>query len=67
MDVILVIANLFKFNVISLRDFLRNITDSERYLVGKERFTIFNGKDDVVVGIVCIVACFVYGHAYSLV
>ena len=67
MDVILVITNLFKFNVISIRDFPRNVTNGERYFVRKQGFTVFDGKDNVVVGFIDVVVGLDYGHSSSLV
>ena len=63
MNVIEVVAKLLKLDIISFTDFLRHAVDGERDAVDQQRFAVFDGKDDVVVGTVCIVVCFDDGHA----
>ena len=37
--------------------------NGERDFICQQRFTVFDGKDDVVMGVIDIVACFNDGHA----
>jgi len=62
-DVVLIAAKLFKFNVIALGDFLRNTDNGERDVVCQQCFAVLDGKDDVVVGTVYIVVRMGEGHA----
>ena len=66
MDVVLVATEFFKFNVISLANFLRYVVNGERDVVVEESFAVFDGKDDVIVSIVYIVVSAGKGHALSL-
>ena len=60
---VVVSANLFEVDVVAEGNFMRNAYDGERNIVVKQRFAIFDGKDEVIVGIICIVVCFNNGHA----
>ena len=66
MDVVLIIAKFFKFNVIAFTNFLCEMIDGEWNILGEQRFPILNGKDQVVVSIVGVVPCFLESHASSL-
>ena len=66
MDVVIIISQFFKFNVIAESDFLCDRANGERDIILQKSFSVFNGKDNVVVGLVCIVVCFLNGHASSL-
>jgi len=59
-------ANLFKLNVISLGDFLRDCANRERDLILKQGFAVFDGKDNVVVRVIGIVMSADEGHAASI-
>ena len=59
-------TNLFKFDVVSLCDSPRNREDGERDIVVQERFSVFDGKDDVIVGIICVVGSSEEDHALIL-
>src|SRR3989344_775600 len=63
MDVVGVTADFFKVDVVAGSDFLSDGSDRKRDVIRKERFAVFDGKDDVVVGIVGIVVSFDDGHA----
>src|SRR5438477_469044 len=66
MDVVFVIAEFFKFDVISFSNFLCQMVDGERNVFREESFAVLNGKGNVVVSRVCIVVCFLDGHPLSL-
>ena len=59
---VLVGADAFEVDVVAEGNFMRNAYDSERDVVVKQRFAVFDGKDEVVVGIIGIVVCFDNGH-----
>lgn len=63
MDVVIVATDLFKLNVITFADCLRNLDNGERDLVGQQSFAVFDRKDDVVVGVIDIVVSMDEGHA----
>lgn len=63
MDVVPVRANLFKLHVIPRTDFLRYRDYRERDLIGQQWFTVLNGKDDVVMGVVHVVVSPFQSHA----
>ena len=60
---VLIATQFFKFDVISLANFLRYVVNGERDIVRKQSLAVFDGKDDVVVGIVYIVVGMLKGHA----
>ncbi len=62
-DVITIGSDLFKGNVVAERNLLRSGNNSERDVVGKQCFAVFDGKDEVVVSFICIVVSFNDGHA----
>ena len=66
MDMIFITADLFKVDVVALSDFPRNLFNRERDIIAKQRFAVFDGKNDVIVGIVSIVVCSDQSHASSL-
>src|SRR3989344_1884464 len=66
MYVVLVISNLFEFNVITDSNFLCQFCNSERDVVLQKSFSIFNWKDDVVVCFIDIVVGSFEAHASSL-
>jgi len=61
--VIAIGTDLFKVDVVAEGNFLRNLLDCERDVVGEQRFSIFDGKDEVIVSFICIVVRFLNGHA----
>ena len=65
-DVIEICTDFFKSDVIAEGDFLRNLCDRERDIVLEQRFTIFDGKDNVVVGVIDVVTGMDDGHARSI-
>lgn len=67
MDVVLVSSNLFKVDVIACSNFLRNLCNSERNVVGKKGFAVLDRKDEVIVGVVRIVVSLANDHARILV
>ena len=56
-------SNLFELDIVSQTNFLRDIDNSERYLVCQKGFSVFNRKDDVVVGVVDVVESSFQAHA----
>src|SRR3989338_4539844 len=66
MYVVLVISNLFEFNVVAKSNFLSQFCNSERDIVLQKSFSVFNWKDDVVVCFIDIVVCSLQAHASSL-
>ena len=63
---VLVSANLFEVDVVAEGNFMRNAYNGERDIMVKQRFAVFDGKDEVIVGIVCIVVGFDDGHGSSV-
>ena len=59
---ILICSNLLKYDVVSLTDLLRDFYDGVRNGIGQQAFSVFNGKNDVVVRIVCVVECLNWTH-----
>ena len=66
MDVVLITSDFLKFNVISASNFLCQFANSERNVVLQESFSVFNGKDDVIVCFIDIVVSAFEAHASSL-
>ena len=66
MDVILISADLFELNVIAEGDFLRDLDNREREVIGEQGFAVFDGKDNVVVSFIDIVVGMFDGHASIL-
>lgn len=67
MDVVLVIADLFEFDIIPFGNFHCDLGNCERDLVVKQSFTILDGKDEVIVSIVGIVVSSLYDHGSILI
>lgn len=63
---IVISADLLKFNVVAFADLPRNLGDCERDFIGEQGFAVFDGKDDVVVRFIDIVMGTDDGHAAIL-
>ena len=66
MDVILVIAYLFKFHIVSLCDFLRYLGDGERDFTSQQRLSVLHGKNNVIMHVIHVVLCPKERHASIL-
>jgi len=51
--VINITADLLELDVVAFTDFLGDFGNGERHIPGQQCFSVFNGKDYVVVSIVC--------------
>ena len=47
-----VAPDLFELNVVSLFNLLRDFGDGERDLIAQQSFSVFDGKNDVIVSII---------------
>ncbi len=66
MDMIPIGSDLFEGDVISLTDFFGNLLDRERDSIGQQGFTVFYGKNNVVVGFIDVMVGMDDRHAPSL-
>ena len=56
-------SNLFEFDIVSQTNFLRDMDNGERDLISQQGLSVFNRKDDVVVGVVDVVESSSKAHA----
>ncbi len=66
MDMVLVASDLFEFNVVAESNSLCDLCNSERDVVLQKSFSVFDWKDDVVMGIIYVMMCFLQAHASML-
>lgn len=58
-----IVPDAFEVYIVPLSDFLSYRRDSSRDLLRQESFSVFNGKNKVVVSVIDIVESTVEGHA----
>ena len=62
-DMVSIGSNLFELDIVSQTNFLRDMDNGERDLICQKGLSVFNRKDDVVVGVVDVVESSSKAHA----